>query len=156
MTGPGLPANGDVDLQIALNYGRNEFRPTLPVSHHRRCYVTHSGIGVKRLLPIRDTLFEHLSRRTSRHLHLYAWYKYLREKRISDAPSNLLLLHNHWSGGYYHWMNEVLVKLQFVDLDSHTVIIPEDYPRFAHESLELMGVKNVLRLPPDRASTPNI
>jgi capsular polysaccharide biosynthesis protein len=148
MPDPVLPSNYADDFRSVVAVASNRYRDHLPVRTHRRCYVTHSGIGVRRMIPMRDTLFEHLPRPMSRHLHLYAWYKYLRERRVRSASPNLLLLHNHWSGGYHHWLTEALVKLQFAPPETHTVIMPEDYPRFAHESLVLLGVKRTLKVPP--------
>jgi len=124
-------------------------REHLSVSTYRRCYITHSGIAVRRFWPVGETLFDEIPAATSRRLYLYAWYKYVREPRIRSSLPDLLLAHNHWSSGYHHWITEVLVKLKFAPVENHTIVVPEDYPRFAFESLEMMGASKVFKLPAD-------
>ncbi len=115
------------------------------------CFVTHSGLGVRRLRLLRDTSFPNVPARVSRHFARYALYKLFTEPRLRVRAERPLLIHNHWSSGYHHWLTESVVKLRFIDSASHQILLPADYPRFAAESLSLFDCGEVLLVPRGRS-----
>ncbi|WP_039961462.1 glycosyltransferase family 61 protein [Rhodopirellula europaea] len=68
--------------------------------------------------------------------------KRLLSKTVSlDDKRTYSFVHNHWSRGYHHWIVESLVRLlQLHDEASRplTILVPEDYPGFAHQCLEML------------------
>ncbi len=58
-----------------------------------------------------------------------------------------MLIHNHWSSGYHHWITEALVRLLAVDTSQYHLIIPEDYPQFAFDSLTAFEFLSIIKLP---------
>ena len=144
---PDLPENYAADFsQVASQPVYPDCGP-LPVTVHGRSFVTHSGLGLRRFRLIPATSFENLPPRTAKHFKRYAVYKFLTEPRVRPTESNVLLLHNHWANGYYHWLTEVLVKLMIVDVSRYAVLLPEDYPRFARESLDLFNCGTIIHVP---------
>ena len=72
--------------------------------------VTRSGTCLQgwRLVPESVPPYPHLQRR----FHLLAVASRLRRRLVNITDERpLLLVHNSWSAGYFHWMTESLVKL---------------------------------------------
>ena len=145
------PRNLGADLSPVLRHVLNEPREQLPVVHMRRCYSTHSGIALRRFQLVEESVFRNVRPDITRHFHRYALYKYFTERRLRSTDPRLLLLHHHWSSGYHHWLTECLLKVQFIDPSEHVVVLPEDYPAFARESLAMYPFAGVLELPAGRA-----
>ena len=125
----------------------NHYRRRLPVLTIAGCFVTHSGIALKRLRLVSESVFHGLDPSIMRHFYGYALYKYFTERRFRPTEPRLLLLHHHWGSGYHHWLTECLLKAQFVDASQYVVLLPEDYPRFAIESLAIFPFAGTLTLP---------
>jgi capsular polysaccharide biosynthesis protein len=149
MTQPTPPRNLRPDFYPVLRHAANEYRAELPVVRIHGCFVTHTGIGLKHLRLVRETVIRSVNRKLTRHFHRYALYKYFSEPRVRSADPRLLLLHHHWASGYHHWLTECLLKVQFVDTAQHVVVLPEDYPAFARQSLAMFPFAGVLELPPN-------
>lgn len=141
------PANFAADFAPVLAQKAGEHREVLRVATYEQCYITHSGLGIKRLRLLPETTFANVPKPVRRHFLRYAVYKYLTEPRVRLDDPSLLLVHNHWSSGYHHWMTEALVKLRFVDPSAHVVILPSSYPAFARESLRLFPCGGIVPLP---------
>jgi capsular polysaccharide biosynthesis protein len=146
-----LPGNAAGDFDSIAPQQHDEYRQHLPVATYDRCFVTHTGIGIKHLRLIEETAFSDADFvYVNRQFHRYGLYKWLSEPRVRLGQGNLLLLHNHWSSGYFHWLTECLVKAQFIDPAEHVVILPEDYPSFAQESLAMLPFAGIVRIPAGR------
>jgi capsular polysaccharide biosynthesis protein len=150
-----LPQNYGPDFETVLSQETPSAAGVRPVTRHHQCFITHSGLGLKRLRLLEATSFEHLPPHIRRHFKRYARYKFFTEPRLRLRQSNLLLIHNHWSTGYFHWVTDVLVKLRFVDLSDYVVLLPEDYPPFARESLRLFDAE-VLPVPDGHGLSANL
>src|SRR4051812_20116375 len=144
------PKNLRLESFPSLQQVRNDHREQLPVVRVGACFVTHSGIALKRLRLVRESVFRNVPPRITRHFHRYAMYKYATERRLRAREPNLLLLHHHWASGYHHWLTESLLKLEFVDPSQYVAVLPEDYPPFARESLSMYPFAEILQLPVGR------
>jgi capsular polysaccharide biosynthesis protein len=125
----------------------NDYRRELPIVAVAGCFVTHSGLALKRLRLVPESVFQGLDPRITRHFYRYALYKYFTERRLRSSEPGLLLLHHHWASGYHHWLTECLLKVQFIDPSQFVVVLPEDYPQFAAESLKMFPFAGTLELP---------
>jgi capsular polysaccharide biosynthesis protein len=132
----------------ALQAVTNDYGEDVRVVRIRNCFVTHSGIALKRFRVLPES---EVAARYARHFHRYAMYKYFRERRIRSSDPRLLLIHHHWASGYHHWLTECLLKLEFIDPARHVVVLPSDYPAFARESLSMYSFAGTLELPSGRA-----
>jgi capsular polysaccharide biosynthesis protein len=127
----------------------NNYREVLPTVQVDKCFVTHSGIGLKRLRVVPESVFQNAhAARFNRYFHRYALYKYFSERRVRSPEPRLLMLHHHWAAGYHHWITECLLKTQFVDPAQYVVVVPQDYPAFAKETLAMYPFAGTLELPP--------
>lgn len=108
-------------------------------------YLCHSGIVLKGLKIVKNSIFDNVQ---SSSFYLYAIFKLITEKKKWFAKGNYLIIHNHWSSGYHHWLTESLVRLTKVTSSEFTLIIPEDYPSFSKQSLELFDFENIIYLKP--------
>lgn len=101
-----------------------------------------TGIGLKNLLLINSTIFNNVN---SFHFYKYAIYKFFTQKTIKkEFDTTPYIIHNHWSSGYHHWITESLVRLIHVkDYQTKLLLIPDNYPDFAYDSLRLLGVKSI-------------
>lgn len=131
-----LPANFAPDFEPVLSQDLGDRRAEYPVTRYGRTFVTHSGVALRHLRPLPETLFPTAPSK-DRHLARYARYKYLTTPRVRLHGDDLLLLHNHWSRGYYHWLAETMVKVQFVDPARYTLILPGGFPEFVRDGLLL-------------------
>lgn len=146
---PILPKNYSDDFSKALLQPYNDYRESLPVVNYKNCYFTHSGIGLKGFKLIEETLFANLPKEHRRHFYKYALYKRFFSKKVHISGDNMLLLHNHWSTGYHHWITECLPKVLYIDASKYTLIIPDDYGQFAFDGLALFNFKEIKRVPLD-------
>ena len=144
---PILPQNYADDFKQVLSQPYNNYRESLPVATYENAYFTHSGIGLKNHKLINETLFENITLKHRKHFYKYALYKHLLGKNIRIKGDALLLLHNHWTTGYHHWVTEFLVKMAYLDASQYTLLIPEDYGQFAFESISLFDFKKVKKIP---------
>lgn len=140
------PENYAADFAPVLRQESRNIYDRLPVAEYRRCFVTESGLALKGTAMVPETLFP-VSAPATAHLTRYAWYKRMSTRRVRLHESDVLLLHNHWSAGYYHWLAEVLLKVQFIEPSSFSVVLPESYPRFADESFALFPWRQILKVP---------
>lgn len=149
-----IPANYADDFESVLRQPQAPTRHSLPVVTYRRPFITSSGLALSKMRLISQTGFGEVRPEITRHLERYARYKFLTQRRIRPNQPGLLLIHNHWSSGYHHWITEALVKLMFIDPERHVALLPSTYPRFAAESLDLMGVGDVLAIPEGHGVVP--
>jgi capsular polysaccharide biosynthesis protein len=72
---------------------------------------------------------------------LFLNFKFLRKH-------NIIVLHDAWSSGYFHWIADVLPKLYLLrnELGSWEVILPKKLNHFQEESLQLFNLKNTKSL----------
>jgi hypothetical protein len=145
-----LPKNMGPDFFPAAQGVSNDYLHRLPVVTVGECFVTHSGIALKRFRLVPESLPEGLTARHRRHFYRYALYKYSTERRFGSAEPRLLLLHHHWGSGYHHWLTECLLKAQAIDPSQYVVVLPEDYPPFVRETLAMFSFAGTLELPPRR------
>jgi capsular polysaccharide biosynthesis protein len=145
-----LPANFASDFEPVLPHLDADYRQELPVSVYDHCYITHSGLAVKRLRLLEETGFANVPPRVTRHFRRYARYKLLTEPRLRISRPNLLLIHNHWASGYHHWLTEACVKLKAIEPESYAVMLPASYGHFARDSLRLLGCKDIVDVPAGR------
>lgn len=114
--------------------------------------VLRSGICIKRGLIVKNSLH--------RYPHLYlkfiinAYGSWLKRGVISlDTNKSYIVIHNIWSGGYYHWITESLARLEPVMkfLSDSTILLPSNtkLDDVMVQSLECFGVENVEFFPPE-------
>ncbi|WCT11868.1 glycosyltransferase family 61 protein [Mucilaginibacter jinjuensis] len=117
----------------------------LKITPHSNFYLTSTGVGFKNLKLIPDLLFGNFNKL---YFRLYAAKNKLRSPKIKLKDSDYLVIHNFWSGGYHHWVCEALLKLVVSDLDysQYTLLLPEDYPSFAWQSLKKFQFKDIVLL----------
>ena len=144
---PILPKNYSDDFKQVLSQPYNNFRENLPVVKYKNSFFTHSGIGLKKFKLIPETLFQNISEKHKKHFYKYALYKYFFGKNIRVKGKNILLIHNHWSKGYHHWVMECLSKISLIDPSQYTLILPDDYGEFAFDGIALFDFKEVIRIP---------
>jgi capsular polysaccharide biosynthesis protein len=142
-----LPVNLAEDFTPVLHQRYSPIPCMLPVTTYDRCFVTHSGVGFTRLRPITESLYPNVTSRTHSKFYRHAVREYFTAPRVVSRRPRLLLVHNHWSGGYHHWVADCLVKLSQVDPSEYTVVLPDDYPAFALQSLGKFPIRGVLSLP---------
>lgn len=144
-----LPDNFAEDFRRVLSQDLGEYTDEFPVATYRRCFVTHTGLAMSGLRLLPETLFP-VSWTATPHLVRYAWYKRATSWRVTLRNDGLLLLHNHWASGYYHWLVEVLTKVRQIEPAKHSVILPLGYPAFAQQSVELFPWREIVRVPAGR------
>jgi len=142
-----LPENYSDDFKSVLSQPYNNYRESLPVVNYTDCYFTHSGIGLKNFRLIEETLFRNITKKYKQHFYKYALYKYFFSKSIKLNEKNILLIHNHWSSGYHHWVTEALLKLSLIDTRNFSLVIPEDSSRFIYDSIALYDFKKTIKIP---------
>ncbi|WKZ75987.1 MAG: hypothetical protein QY303_03640 [Vicingaceae bacterium] len=82
---------------------------------------------------IRNSVFDNVP---TSNFYKYSLFKKVTEKKKIFKNGNYLIVHNHWSSGYHHWVTEALVRLSNVESRNYDLILPENYPNFAFDSLE--------------------
>lgn len=145
--GPILPRNYTQDFKQVLSQPYNKYRENLPVGIYNNAYLTNTGIGLKSFKLIDETIFNNITRQHRKHFYKYALYKYLLGRNIRINGDNLLLMHNHWTNGYHHWVTECLTKMVCLDTAQYTLVIPEDYGQFAFDSISLFNFKEIKKIP---------
>ena len=140
-----------ITSQALRKIHQNTYKRKLTSKRVNFVFLTNSGIGLKWGFPIWLTFFPSLSKKYSLHFYLYAMYKLLVSKRLRLKKGNgkYLAIHNHWSRGYHHWLSEVLVKIFHIEgiPQSYHVLLPEDYPDFALESLKAFPFLSIVKIP---------
>lgn len=142
-----LPKNYSDDFKQVLSQPYNEYREDLPIVKYNNCFITHSGIGLKGFKLIEETLFENIPEKYRKHFYKYALFKYFLGKKLRLKRKNFLLIHNHWSKGYHHWVMECLGKILHIDTSQYTLLMPNDYGKFAFDGIALFDFKEVIRIP---------
>ncbi len=119
---------------------------------YKNVFITHTGIALKGIIPILFTFFPHLKAKFFIHFYIYAIYKWLTAKRIKISTGKCVLLHNHWSRGYHHWVSEVIIKIFHLKepLEELTILIPEESDDFTFQTLQTFPFKKILRIPVDK------
>lgn len=143
-----MPKNRDRDFDAVANQStHHNLRSRMSIVKLDDAIITYSGLGVRNLKLIPQTFFENAPPRMRRYYYAYALFKSFMQRRFKIERDDLLVLHNLWSGGYHHWITEVLPKIQLVDPVKFAVLIPEDYPHFAFESLRHFLFKEIVKIP---------
>lgn len=124
-----------------------KFKDKIKTCIYKDVILISSGIALKNFQLIKTTVFDNVS---SSHFYKYAIYKLLTKKTIKYKSESVpFIIHNHWSSGYHHWITEALVRLLSVENYQHKVLLlTNNYPSFAYESLKLLGVKKVEKFSP--------
>lgn len=107
-------------------------------------YITNSGIALRNLCLVKASVFSNVP---SFYFYKYAVFKRFTEPKIKIEGANNLLIHNHWSSGYHHWITESLVRLLSINTKEYNLIIPIDYPKFAFEILSTYSFKSIIKIP---------
>jgi len=115
-----------------------------PDNEYKNVYLCNSGVVLKGFKLLKASIFDNVE---ISHFYKYGIYKKFTEKRIEIPTENNLIIHNHWSTGYHHWLTESLRRLLYIDTSKYNLIIPEDYPKFAFDSLTAFKFKSIIKLP---------
>lgn len=117
---------------------------------YRNATIVKSGIVMQGFRLVKNSIFSNTKKI---HFYKYALYKKFTLKTLklsNKEKTQYYMIHNHWSNGYHHWLTESLTRLIHVeDYQTKTLIIPEEYPKFTFESLTVLGVKNIYKIPID-------
>lgn len=115
---------------------------------YRNIFVTNTGIALKNFRLILSSVYTNYS---NKHFYQYAIFKYFTSKRERlKKAENYLLIHNHWSRGYHHWVVESLVRLLSIpkkELKNLVLLLPEHYPSFVFQSIESFPFKAIYKIP---------
>lgn len=116
--------------------------------------VVRSGLALPRFLTNLRTFIDNVSVnwRLSVFFGSYTLYKTITEKKHLIWTHTATFIHNPWATGYYHWILDALTKLMVLEktvgYSRLTLLIPDNYPRFAFESLALLAPElKILHLP---------
>lgn len=110
----------------------------------KKVYITNSGVALRGLKLIRNSVFDNVP---TSNFYKYSLFKKVTEKKKIFKNGNYLIVHNHWSSGYHHWVTEALVRLSNVESRNYDLILPENYPNFAFDSLETFQFNSIYKLP---------
>src|SRR5688572_10195689 len=101
----------------------------------KNVFLTRSGIGVKNLRLVNETIHRYPGKR--RHFFLYAMFQRLLRKQLR-LNGKYVIIHNHWCPGWYHWLTEAMPRLLHVQhyVTDHTLILPDSFKGAHAESLE--------------------
>ena len=119
---------------------------------YENVFITRTGIALRGIRPVLFTFFPKLNAKFFVHFYGYAVYKWFTAERIKISVHKCILLHNHWSRGYHHWVSEVIIKIFHIKepLEELTILVPEEYDSFAFQTLQTFPFKKILRIPPDK------
>lgn len=118
------------------------------IKEYNNIYITRSGIGLKNFSLVKDTI--HPWGYATRYFLKYALVNFVFRKTIKLKKEKYILIHNHWSKGYFHWLMEAMHRLWLAKDLLHECILlfPEDYSSpFYNECLEPFGVKRKFIIP---------
>ncbi|GEM_PF-1812975 len=127
----------------------NNFRRNLPGLKIGWSILTHSGLTISLKGFERESGIGLMRGKWDRYFRKYAWFKALTEPKLKLTDGPYLSLHHLWSTGYYHWVTEILLKLvlQSRSFENLTLILPQEIPRFALETIEPFSFKKIIYLP---------
>lgn len=113
---------------------------------HTWVFLTRSGIGLKDLRLIEETIHQYKGKRN--HFWKYALFQFIFRKKIK-LRGKYFIIHNHWCPGYYHWITEALPRLFHVRafLDHHILLLPESFKGMPLDSIEPLYGKEVYWIP---------
>jgi capsular polysaccharide biosynthesis protein len=114
----------------------------------RNVFLTRSGIGLKRLRLIDETIALYPGKR--KHFWQYALFQFFFRKKI-QLKGNYFVIHNHWCPGYYHWITEALPRLLAVriSLTDHILVLPASFKEKLSPSLLPLYTGEILWIPQD-------
>lgn len=121
---------------------------SIAVEVHKKVFVTRSGLALKNLQLAAGTFLSHPTLKATYWRYAILNFFLRRRKKLKGK---YLLIHSHWSTGYYHWLIESIPRLIRVQgmLATHTVILPSDYcGQFQHSSLEKFSGIKIEWIPP--------
>lgn len=109
-------------------------------------FLTRSGIGLKRLKLVDETIHQYKGKRT--HFWLYALYQFFFKKKI-HLTGNYFIIHNHWCPGYYHWITEALPRLFIVKeyLKDHILVLPDNFRQHVFDATKPLYNGEVFWIP---------
>jgi len=101
----------------------------------KNVFLTRSGIGLKRLRLIEETIHQYKGKRN--HFWKYALYQFL-FKRSIKLRGKYFVIHNHWCPGYYHWITEALPRLLHIkdEVANRTLVLPESFRNLLYDSIK--------------------
>lgn len=131
-----------------LDYEERE----LSYGEHRNVLVLRSGMCLKNGILLKDSSYD-IPRLYLRFLKKAYGSWLIRSTKRLDPDKRYLVVHNHWSGGYYHWITESLARLQPVMhlVDEATVLLPSNtkLDEVMVSSLACFGVGETEFFPPE-------
>lgn len=120
---------------------------------YRNVVVLRSGICLKNGLILKESIYR-FPRRYPRFMAIAYGSLLTRRLARADPAKTYLVIHNLWSGGYYHWITESLARLLPVRhlLGDATVLLPSNtgLGEVMVRSLECFGVKDIEFFPAHR------
>jgi len=116
------------------------------IVEYQNVFLTRSGIGLKRLRLIQETIHHYKGKR--RHFLLYALFQYFFKKKIK-LHGRYLIIHNHWCPGYFHWITEALPRLFTVrkNIPDRILVLPDSFKDKVCESIDPFFKGEVLWIP---------
>ena len=147
-----LPLNVPQDQKWIFERRSVYFFPKLKIAHRKNIFLSHYGIALKYLLPIKRTLpnswgfgkpnagFIFQFYRKALEIYLVCKFGKSLKAIALDHSKNYLFIYSPWFG-YFSWVTESLPRILEVK-DRHkelTLILPESYSKlsFVMKSLEL-------------------
>lgn len=118
---------------------------------YKNVVVLRSGMCLKRGMLIKKSIYDHpYLQRVFIKIAYGSWLT--RRVARTDPTKAYVVVHNLWSGGYYHWITESLARLQPVMgfLDRATVLLPSNtkLDEVMVSSLKCFGVEDLEFFPP--------
>lgn len=73
---------------------------------------------------------------------------FIRGNLFYHKEEKILLLHDEWSNGYFHWIADFLPKLYLLqdDLENYSIVLPKKLQKFQQDSLSLFSFKERISL----------
>lgn len=136
-------------------FDRFEYKPFSPAIAHVKGQFTIARTGV--VFPsLKWSLRTNYRHHPTRFLHIIAasvWSVFSRGRgQMTEAGRPFALIHSAWTGGYYHWLTESMVRalqLRKAGIDCIPMLPSEAYFQYA-PALHALGHREVARFPAGR------
>src|ERR1041385_121503 len=154
-----MPLNVEGEERLLFEPYRTYSLSGLQVKYPNEVFVTHSGLCADQHGLMKESHHDYPEKYAEFQNELAYYFK------ISDSdPTQLveldddnmyLLIHHPWSGNYWHWMTEAILRVWMVRHQSRdmVLVLPEKFRStgFVEHSLEPFSFRSVYYIPPGKS-----
>lgn len=145
------PKNIDEDFKKIYNESKvYQYDTVLPIHELHQVFSTRSGILLKKFKMLDISILDHILKYKKQYYRYAILQYFLRKKKSLNSNEKYILIHNHWSDGYHHWLCESLVRLICINPEickSSILLLPESYKGFHLDSLKPFEFKDIFWIP---------